>query len=90
MVQERRGCRWETGSVLLSRAFGHGFFVSPGNSHSRGVQPLLAIPDAPPRFFAHRARSASVPLAPPWPNLAKYNVARWLVMEQEIETVDGK
>ena len=24
---------------------------------------LLAVPDAPPRFFAHRARSAPVPLA---------------------------
>ena len=40
---------------------------------------LLAVPDAPPRFFAHRARSAPVPLTPPWPHLAKYNAARWLI-----------
>ena len=41
----------KSGSVLLSRAFGHGFFASPGNSHSRGFQPLLAVPDAPPACF---------------------------------------
>ena len=40
---------------------------------------LIAVPDAPPRFFAHRARSAPVPLTPPWPHLAKYNAARWLI-----------
>ena len=33
----------------------------PGNSHSRGLRPLPEIPDAPPRCFAHRARSAPVP-----------------------------
>ena len=38
-----------------------------GNSHRRVILPLLAIPDAPPRCFAHRARSASV--------LAKYYAA---------------
>ena len=40
---------------------------------------LLAVPDAPPRFFADWARSAPVPLTPPWPHLAKYNAARWLI-----------
>ena len=37
--------------------------LPPGNSHSRALRPLPAIPDAPPRCFAHWARSASVPLA---------------------------
>ena len=37
--------------------------LPPGNSHSRVPWPLLAIPDAPPRCVAHRARSASVPPA---------------------------
>ena len=37
--------------------------LRPGNSHSRGFQPLLAIPDAPPACFVHRTRQASVPLA---------------------------
>ena len=40
----------------------HGLHCDPGNSYSRAVPALLAIPDAPPRFIAHRARSASVPL----------------------------
>ena len=48
--------------ILLSRAFGHCLFASPGNSHSRGFQPLLAIPDAPPAFIRHRRRQATVPL----------------------------
>ena len=34
---------------------------SPGNSHSRGFQLLLAIPDAPPACFVHRTRQSSVP-----------------------------
>ena len=33
----------------------------PGNMHSRALQALLAVPDAPPRFIAHWARSAPVP-----------------------------
>ena len=37
--------------------------LPPGNSHSRALRSLPAIPDAPPRCFAHWARSASVPLA---------------------------
>ena len=36
---------------------------SPGNSHSRGFLPLLAIPDAPPACFRHWRQQASVPLA---------------------------
>ena len=35
---------------------------NPGNSHSRGPCPLLAIPDAPPACIRHRRRQASVPL----------------------------
>ena len=35
----------------------------PGNSHSRGPCPLLAIPDAPPACIRHRRRQASVPQA---------------------------
>ena len=61
-------------------------FIDPGNSHSRGFQPLLAVPDAPPacggRLRSHRA--------PPWPHLAKYNVAHCLVVALEKDTVDGK
>ena len=37
--------------------------LRPGNSHSRGFQPLLAIPDAPPACFVHRTRQAPVPPA---------------------------
>ena len=37
-------------------------YLRPGNSHSRGFQPLLAIPDAPPAFIRHRRRQATVPL----------------------------
>lgn len=38
--------------------------VSPGNSHSRGILPLLAIPDAPSACIAHWARRTSVPQNP--------------------------
>ena len=33
----------------------------PGNSHSRGLRPLPAIPDAPPACFRHWRRQAPVP-----------------------------
>ena len=46
----------------------HGRRPRTGNSHSRGILPLLAILDAPPACFAHWAWQASV--------LAKYNAAR--------------
>ena len=49
-------------------------YCGPGNSHSRGMLPLLAIPDTLPACFAHLARQASIPRAPPWPNLTKYDV----------------
>ena len=37
--------------------------IGPGNSHSRGPCPLLAIPNAPPACTRHRRRQASVPQA---------------------------
>ena len=37
--------------------------LPPGNSHSRALRPLPAIPDAPPACFRHWRRQAPVPLA---------------------------
>ena len=52
-VTRSAGARGWTNGGKLARV--------PGNSHSRGILPLLAIPHAPPRCIAHWARSASVP-----------------------------
>ena len=40
--------------------------------------------------FAHRARQASIPRMSPWPNLAKYNVARWLETTQTTRSLSGQ
>ena len=37
----------------------------PGSPHSRSLRLLLAVPDVPPRFIAHRVHSAPVPVQIP-------------------------
>jgi len=44
--------------IALPKAFP----IDPGNSHSRGLPPLLAIPDATPAYFRHWRQQAPVPL----------------------------
>ena len=57
-------CTWlKTARKQLSPGRFSPCCIDPGNSHSRALRSLPAIPDAPPRCFAHWARSASVPPA---------------------------
>ena len=37
--------------IILDGTRSPAAFIDPGNSHSRGFQPLLAVPDAPPACF---------------------------------------
>ena len=98
--------------IILDGTRSPAAFIDPGNSHSRGFQPLLAVPDAPPACFlrgthivAAFSRSFWFPTlrlpvsangggrlrshrVPPWPHLAKYNVAHCLVMALEKDAVD--
>ena len=55
-------------SYRLRAALGlRGVVDVTGNSHSRGILPLLAIPDAPPRLLRPLGAIGSGPKNPPHP-----------------------
>ncbi|MBR5286990.1 MAG: hypothetical protein IKU34_00165, partial [Clostridia bacterium] len=74
-LRSRRTCRRDRlhwlpdAAFLISKtpALRQGVYIQirwaadPGNSHSHSILPFLAIPDASPACFAHRARQAQVP-----------------------------
>ena len=77
-------CTWlKTAREQLSPGRFPSRSLPPGNSHSRVPWPLLAIPDAPPRCVAHRARSASVPPAARDRKPNQVQCCTWLKTAQE-------